>query len=960
MIVGGFYGVVPTMKSTVLKAGALAFFAGLPFYSHALEIDGGQSLVFDGVSSNFSELIVGLIDDENSLTLTNGASVTAERVVIGELSNDNLIRITGTNSALTASDSFEISPEDGGSNHLIVEDNGMVTVGSASGTAGAISIGSTNSSIGMTIENGSSAIAASLIVGTATNEAGTLTLSGTDSQLTVDNAFIGTMGSNSSVNIEAGATFTVSNLLQVGSATSVSNSLNIYGETVIVGSITNGSPNANKVNIERNGKLTYTGDANLNNAEDNGFKFKNGSTLEIGGALTFSRMDSGVSVVLNNNLNTNLTSVWNTGSENMYVGENENDNHLSILAGASAIAGGDTAYIGKFSDRNSITVDGTNSTLSVSNRLVIGASGSNNSLEIRDGASATIGTDLRIGVQSSSDHNLVELTGTNSSLHILGSVQMSERGGFNNGIALYDQTTLHVEQNFTLHEGSYLEMHDAATVTIDGNYLQYDESELQITLGESSAGITNLTVIGDASFASNSTIRIFNDGTLGSTNIIQQTIVSAGDLWAGTNLTTELTTEILNGTNMVNFVNGLSELSGALVTNDSIVLLISTRTIAESSGLVGTSLEPLADEIDFMAEMGNSNAIEQIAILDSYGLDDDKRNEVMLDYYGEKESSIAAHNVINMGVQNVAEQLTMRADNTRYNQGMAASTANWAKPAGVAGPHESNQALQGWINAYGSKGSMSSADGFESYDASLSGFMIGLDASIRDNWLIGFAGGSSSSSIDQGGADTDTKSIYGAGYASFGTEQWFADMGFIYGNHDVDYMLGSAFDTKADYTSQTMSFFAGGGKEFITDYLILTPQLSFLGSFYGQESYEEKSSNAVAREIDSFDTFLLQSSLGGSMGFYSSIGNFTFKPEIRAFWQHEWLGEEEKLNYTLIGGTGNQYDLLLQAPEKDILKLGIGSSAKLGDYLELRADLDTRFGKDYNDYTLLGSLRYQF
>lgn len=89
------------------------------------------------------------------------------------------------------------------------------------------------------------------------------------------------------------------------------------------------------------------------------------------------------------------------------------------------------------------------------------------------------------------------------------------------------------------------------------------------------------------------------------------------------------------------------------------------------------------------------------------------------------------------------------------------------------------------------------------------------------------------------------------------------------------------------------------------------------------------------------------------------LGNVTFKPEIRAYWLHEWVGDEEEALYSL-QGANETYALNFQAPEKDILKLGIGTSAKWGDYLELRADLDTRLGSDYQDYTVLGSVRYQF
>jgi outer membrane autotransporter protein len=172
-------------------------------------------------------------------------------------------------------------------------------------------------------------------------------------------------------------------------------------------------------------------------------------------------------------------------------------------------------------------------------------------------------------------------------------------------------------------------------------------------------------------------------------------------------------------------------------------------------------------------------------------------------------------------------------------------------------------------------------------------------------------------------------------------------------------MLGDVFDTTSSYDARNMAIYFGGGKEIIGNYLIITPQASLLGNYYSQDGYEEKSTTAVARKVDSFDTLYIQSAVGCNVGFYSNIGDLTVKPEFRAFWLHEFNAQDENLGYALVGGTGS-YTMQLQSPEADILRLGGGLSAKLGEYLELRADLDARMASGYSDYTLLGSLRYQF
>jgi outer membrane autotransporter protein len=296
--------------------------------------------------------------------------------------------------------------------------------------------------------------------------------------------------------------------------------------------------------------------------------------------------------------------------------------------------------------------------------------------------------------------------------------------------------------------------------------------------------------------------------------------------------------------------------------------------------------------------------------------------------------------------------LTVRGDNTRARAGTT--------PAGAAGPHSAEQELQGWLSGFNTRFDKSAADGFGAYDGSTRGFLIGVDLSVAENILVGVAGGSGSSSMDkENGASSDARTTYGAVYASVGTKDWFADTSLIFGGSSIDNTLGSVFNTTSEYDAQNMAFYVGGGKEIIGKYLIVTPQASLLANYYKQDAYDEKSTDAVARSVDSFDALYAQSSLGCSLGFYTAMGNMTLKPELRAHWLHEFNASEESLPYSLLGGTGN-YTMLLQAPEEDILKIGAGLVAKMSEYLELRADLDTRWGSDYSDYTLLGSIRYQF
>ncbi|HEY5621924.1 MAG TPA: autotransporter outer membrane beta-barrel domain-containing protein, partial [Pontiella sp.] len=381
------------------------------------------------------------------------------------------------------------------------------------------------------------------------------------------------------------------------------------------------------------------------------------------------------------------------------------------------------------------------------------------------------------------------------------------------------------------------------------------------------------------------------------------------------------------------------------------------HSIKDVTVLEGQLLD-VANQIDALDLVGNDLAIAMRDILD--GLQPEEIKAAFENYYGEYASSAPAHNAINLGLQSAAEQLILRADSTRARRGATTASVSRNKPAGAAGPHLAGQEMQGWITTYRTSGDRSASDGFNGYDASIGGFLIGMDLAVAENVLFGLAGGSGKSSIDQdNGAKTDTRTAYGSVYFSTGTESWFTDASFIYGGSSIDTELGSTFDTQAEFDAASYAFYFGAGKEISGDYLIVTPQASLLLNYYTQDSYSEEASNAVGREVDEFDALYIRSSLGLSAGMYLSMGSLLVKPEIRVAWEHEFNADEEQLSYSLIGGTGS-YNLALQAPEEDIFKIGIGASTTLGDYLQLRVDLDARQAGDYSDTTVVGSLRYQF
>ena len=845
-------------------------------------------------------LYVGYTTGNNALTLKDGGlATTSTNLIVGQSakSTGNTLKATGAGSQVQVGNNLILGNTASSSNELLVEDGGQVNVGN-------------NFSLGFNSSQNRAMVSGS------TNATSYIDI---DNLLTIGS---GRSASGNVLDISSNATVNAYGIATIGSG-SDKNTLQLSGTNAILNTYSNlvigsGVATDNKL-ILSEGLATVSGDLiigkNIGSASNSGTVSGSNSTLQI------------------------LSDV--------YVGKDGSKNTFTVSDGALLEAA--NVYVGFTTNSldNTLSVTGSNTMANIIGTLYAGYESGDNLIEALDGATLTV-SNAYIGYDSG--NNRIALSGSNTVFNVLNDMLIGNADTGLNEFFVSDQAYVSIGNNLSLSNG-FMGIDAGSTVVVGGDYSQDEFSTLGVRVSTNYA-TTNLTVGNTASFAKNTTFQIQNDETVvGTTNNVARALVAAGFLEIDGQAATQ---DLLN--NYIEIGNDLLDFNLILSNNIIWIDNVTRFSLAAASGLKpGTQVADVADEIDFMADNSNAVANIQRDFMDTE-LDLNGRNAAFHNYYGEKMSSTPAHNAINMGIQSVAELLTKRADNTRARMGMASVSGM----EGAGGPHMAEQSMQGWITGYKTWVTMDATDGFDGYDGDISGFLIGADLSVAEGILVGIAGGAGNSSLDKdNGATTDTDTTFGAVYVSTGTKDWFADASLTFGGSSVDTDLGSPFDTKANYDTKNTAIYFGGGKEIIGNYLIITPQASLLANYYKQDSYEEESSNAVGRQVDSFDTVYVQSELGCSVGFYTAMGNMMLKPEFRAFWMHEFNAQDENVSYTLIGGT-NPYVMTLQAPEEDIIKLGAGISAEIGEYLELRADLDTRIGSNYSDQTLLGSIRYRF
>ena len=430
-------------------------------------ISSNNSVLVTGTNSawtNTGDLLVGYGGSSNSLVISSGGSVVNSNGYIGfTTSSNNLVTVTGTNSAWTNTGDLRVGYE-GSSNSLVISDGGSVTNQSGfvgyttnssnnsvlvTGTNSAwtnttyLFVGYNGSSNSLVISNRGSVVSSGGFIGNSTNSSNNIvTVSGTGSILTnTGELFIGNFGSSNSLVISnrasvinnsglIGATADASNNIVVVTG---SNSTWINTSSLFIGE----AGSSNSLTINDGGSVTnqsgYIG--NSTNSSNNSVLVTGaGSTWASSGSLSVGYQGISNSLVISNGasvknsvgyigfttnssnnsvLVTGAGSTW-TNSGDLYVGDGGSSNSLVISNGGSVV--NQFGYIGNTtnSSNNSVLVTGTGSTWTNSSQLSVGLSGSSNSLVISNGARVVNQLGV-IGINALSSNNSVLVTGTNSS-----------------------------------------------------------------------------------------------------------------------------------------------------------------------------------------------------------------------------------------------------------------------------------------------------------------------------------------------------------------------------------------------------------------------------------------------------------------------------------------------------------------------------------------------------------------
>ncbi|MDF7801475.1 autotransporter domain-containing protein [Pontiellaceae bacterium B1224] len=906
------------------------------------DAEGNSVVVTDESSWDVTDILtVGEEGALNSLQITDESAVTANTLNIGVLDTATSNTVLVSDSTLDVADSILVGKY-GGGNQLVITNGG--TVSSAEGGVGSQDDDyedreDDDNTVLVTGEGSSWTIDGDLGIGTEDNT-GNFVVVTNGGSIAVDSLVI--VGEDNGFDLNKDGLLTVAsdfNASMTGFSFNVGSALYVGGELT---GMTNSIEEGRTLGITEGGNWDQSG-SNVTvggSSSDSALVVENGGTVTLADLQIGAVSNTGNSVVVSSDGKIMADHVAISGTDNTLTVTNggwlmvDNDFNAGMTGfefgpgGVLETTGTLTGMTNTLEDAREIRLSG--GSWDVGNELVIGASTSSNAVYVTGGglltsAEASIGgqgQDNMVwiqGVGSRWDTEALEISGSGNSLTISDGALVNATGA----LLLQNNATLSFSSNGTATAGSYfqdstsvLEFNSITNVAFDPGDALVDASGGTVEF-ETDATIAYTGVIGDIDVGVTNSRHIASFSSL---------VVGGVTNASGTDL------DLLNGI----IINGLLEYD-FISQSDELYMQFFRQSLAESAGFqTNTQMYVISDEIDLLATDGNQAAVNQLEILGT--MSGAQQNTQLTQLYEQTAPAYAHMDGMLDGMRQVKSRGIM-------------PDSMW--PVGPNGPHLYGRQVQVWMKGYGTWASRDGEGANSSYDQSIYGVVLGFDKAFGDI-LVGLAGGYASSDISQDNGDSSKAGTgYGVLYSSWGTSDWFADGSVAFGLGSVENDSGTVFDTSSETDASQFAYNLSGGKEmvFMEDRMFLTPSAGILGGLYSQDAYTEKSSNAVAKQVDSYSRWSFQSELGVQAAYHKELKKNVLMPEVHANWLHQFNTDADQLGYSLVGGTGG-FNLDMQAPVSDLFEVGVGltlwSESKKGTVSEWVLGLDSRFGDGYS------------
>lgn len=256
----------------------------------------------------------------------------------------------------------------------------------------------------------------------------------------------------------------------------------------------------------------------------------------------------------------------------------------------------------------------------------------------------------------------------------------------------------------------------------------------------------------------------------------------------------------------------------------------------------------------------------------------------------------------------------------------------------------------------------------QKYNNDAGGFLVGADYRWSENFVTGLYGGYDYSYAEyNGGGSTKGNSFSFGTYASYEKDGYYADAvigGGYTGFQTKRSVKFSTINRTASADPNSGQFTAGLnlGKDFEVGKFTLGPIIGAQYTYAGIGSFTESGAESLNLSLGQQNANSLRSTLGGRIAYTWNLNQkIALIPEVRMFWQHEFLNNTRTINASLDGGSGAAFGYETTDPYRDSVFAGAGVTAQFGKNLSGSVFYNINFGSQtYKSNMVSTGLNFSF
>ena len=217
------------------------------------------------------------------------------------------------------------------------------------------------------------------------------------------------------------------------------------------------------------------------------------------------------------------------------------------------------------------------------------------------------------------------------------------------------------------------------------------------------------------------------------------------------------------------------------------------------------------------------------------------------------------------------------------------------------------------------------------------GIFVGADYEWAEQITTGLFGGYQGvySKYDNGGLNKINTGLFGA-YATYQNHGFYSDAIVTggYSNYNTKRSIQfSSIDRTAtgDLDGMQFSTYIDFGYDMNIGNFTFGPIIAGQYAYMGISPFTERGAGSLNLDVEQQNVSSLRSSLGGRIAYtWKLTKKVSLIPEVRMFWQHEFLENSRTIDASLDGGNILGFGFETSAPERDSVFAGAGVIAQLG------------------------------